>query len=94
MAHALLSPSSSHRWLKCPASVALSKDMPDETSEYAEEGTKAHRLAELYCLKEFAGKGAVVTARQRTEEENAEFRELWKSADEDMQTKAFYSFFL
>ncbi len=85
MAHALLSPSSSHRWLKCPASVALSKDMPDETSEYAEEGTKAHRLAELYCLKEFAGKGAVVTARQRTEAEGIEFRQLWSEADEDMQ---------
>ena len=86
MSHALLSPSSSHCWLKCVASVAMTKDMPDETSEYAEEGTKAHRLAELYCIKSFEGQGRIVKARQRTEEERAEFWDLWNSADEEMQT--------
>lgn len=45
--HALLSPSAAHRWRNCPGSVALTKDLPNESSSYAEEGTRAHRLAEL-----------------------------------------------
>ena len=44
--HALLSPSAAHRWRNCPGSVALTKDLPNESSSYAEEGTRAHRLAE------------------------------------------------
>lgn len=45
--HALLSPSSSERWINCPASVMLSLGIEEATSEYAEEGTCAHRMAEL-----------------------------------------------
>lgn len=44
--HAILSPSSAERWLNCPASVALCKDIPDETSVYESEGTLAHEFAE------------------------------------------------
>lgn len=44
--HAKLSASSSARWLACPPSVRLTEDMPEKTSEWAEEGTKAHRVAE------------------------------------------------
>lgn len=44
-AHALLSASSSHRWLSCFGSVALTRDMPDETSSYAEDGTRMHTAA-------------------------------------------------
>ena len=51
--HSVLSPSSSSRWLNCPASVVLSKDMPDEASPYAQEGTLAHTVAEqaAYCVR-------------------------------------------
>ena len=42
--HALLGPSSSARWLACPPSARLTEFMPNETSVYAEEGTKAHSL--------------------------------------------------
>lgn len=45
--HAELSASGCHRWLDCPASVVLTSGMAEESSPYAEEGTKAHRLAEL-----------------------------------------------
>lgn len=43
--HALLSPSSAHRWLACAASVAASQGIPDTPSEHALEGTLAHEIA-------------------------------------------------
>lgn len=45
--HALLGPSSAHRWLACPPSARLEEGMDDQGSEYAREGTLAHRLGEL-----------------------------------------------
>lgn len=48
--HALLSPSSSERWLNCTPSARLADAAGSKTSEYAEEGTTAHELAE-YALK-------------------------------------------
>lgn len=49
MAHATLSPSSAVRWMACPGSVRLTKDLPDSTSSFAAEGTAMHEVAEL-CL--------------------------------------------
>ena len=48
--HALLSASSSHRWLNCPPSARLCEKYEDTGSEYAQEGTDAHSLCE-YKLK-------------------------------------------
>lgn len=45
-AHAILSASSAHRWLKCTRSARLEETFPDSTSEAANEGTLAHELAE------------------------------------------------
>ncbi len=44
--HALLSASSSKRWLSCTPSARLEEQFKDEAggSVYAEEGTAAHRL--------------------------------------------------
>lgn len=50
MGHARLSPSAAERWFVCPGSVELTKDLPDETSPYAQEGINAHFLLE-HCLR-------------------------------------------
>ena len=52
--HALLSASSSHRWLNCPPSARLSETYADKGSDYAAEGTDAHTLCE-YRLKTALG---------------------------------------
>lgn len=51
--HALLSASASHRWLKCTAAPRYEAQFPNGTSSYAEEGTLAHSICELYALREF-----------------------------------------
>ena len=44
--HAVLSASSSSRWLACPPSAQLCAALPDTVTDYAREGTCAHELAE------------------------------------------------
>ena len=48
--HALLSPSSSSRWINCPPSAKLNAD-DDTGSSYAQQGTDAHSLCEYKVLK-------------------------------------------
>jgi hypothetical protein len=52
-AHALLSASASHRWLTCTPSVRLGEQFEETTSDFAEEGTLAHEIAELKLRKHF-----------------------------------------
>ena len=47
MAHAKLSPSGAHRWMRCPGSVVLEAQYPDRGSIYAREGSAAHELAAI-----------------------------------------------
>lgn len=51
-AHAVLSASGASRWMACTPSANLEKDIPDQTSEFAEEGTAAHELSEIFLLHE------------------------------------------
>ena len=52
--HALLSASSSERWLRCPPSARLCESYSDKGSNYAAEGTDAHELCE-YKLRQALG---------------------------------------
>ena len=52
--HALLSASSSHRWLNCPPSARLCEGYDDKGSDFAAEGTDAHALCE-YKLRKALG---------------------------------------
>lgn len=50
-AHSSIGASTCERWWNCPGSVKLIETLPPQpTSEYAEEGTAAHELAEV-CLR-------------------------------------------
>ena len=52
--HAVLSASSSERWINCPPSARLCEAYEDKGSDYAAEGTDAHTLCE-YRLKQALG---------------------------------------
>ena len=54
--HAVLSASSSHRWLACPPSALLCAKVGDTTSEFAMQGTDAHSLCEHKLKKSFGQK--------------------------------------
>lgn len=80
--HALFGASSAHRWLACPGSLLLEKDLPDTSSASAAEGTLAHELAELKARNYFnhldVSKKKITYAVKKMKE-----NELW---DDEMLT--------
>ncbi len=46
LGHAILSPSSAHRWMHCTPSAMLEREFDNKTSDAAAEGNAAHTLAE------------------------------------------------
>lgn len=55
-AHAVLGASGSSRWINCTPSAQLEQQVPgNTTSVYAEEGTLAHEISELYISNEVLG---------------------------------------
>lgn len=52
-AHAILSPSSAHRWMTCTPSALLETQFPDTTSSAAAEGTLAHEICEIKARQKF-----------------------------------------
>jgi len=59
--HALLSPSSAHRWLVCTPSARIEAEQPDRPSEAAAEGTLAHSISEILIRQEILGADAGIT---------------------------------
>jgi len=51
--HALLSPSSAYRWLNCPLAPRLEEKLPEKPSEFAKEGSLAHKVCEYAAKKRF-----------------------------------------
>lgn len=51
-AHSPLGPSSAHRWMACPGSVAATASIPDKATSYSIEGTAAHTLTEWARLRD------------------------------------------
>ena len=49
--HSVHSPSGAKKRFACPGSLAMEDGLPNESSEYADEGTAAHALAAM-CLKD------------------------------------------
>lgn len=72
--HALLSASSSHRWLHCPMLPRLEAEEPSKDTVYTQEGTCAHELAEIKLLYK-SGKiqKREFNKRLKTFKENAAF---------------------
>lgn len=49
-AHAVLSASGAERWMNCTPSARMEEELPEETSDYAEEGTLAHEISQTLLL--------------------------------------------
>lgn len=61
--HALLSASSSERWLRCPPSARLCESYEDKGSDFAAEGTDAHALCEYKLRRALGGIYDIDTVR-------------------------------
>lgn len=79
--HALLSASSSHRWLHCPPSARLCEGYDDKGSNFAAEGTDAHTLCE-YKLRDALG----MEAKDPTEDLS------WYDAEMEESTTGYAAF--
>ena len=66
--HALLSASSSHRWLNCPPSARLCEGYDDKGSDFAAEGTDAHDLTWYNSEMEECSNGYVSFVMELVEE--------------------------
>lgn len=87
--HAELSASSSSRWLNCTAAPRFEDNFPDETSEYAEEGTLAHQFSEVAAQYNFD----LITKRKK----NSQIKKLQKDPlykDEMLTTSEIYAQYL
>lgn len=83
--HALLSPSSAHRWLNCPLAPRLEAQLPEKPSTYAKEGTIAHSVCEITAKKKFK---KVKAAEYNKVIKKLKSDELWD--DEMLRTAELY----
>jgi hypothetical protein len=53
--HSTFSPSAADRWFGCAYSINATKNIPNESSKYAEEGTLAHSVCEAVFYEQYIG---------------------------------------
>jgi hypothetical protein len=63
-AHSKFSASGAEKWFNCSASVEISEGLPDKSSPWAEEGTKAHEVLEA-LMQRSLNVGANVASESR-----------------------------
>lgn len=79
--HAILSSSAAYRWLNCTASPRLEENVPESTSEYAEEGTLAHAICEAKISARLRGQNDdVILNKLRSSELYREEMEYYTDA--------------
>ena len=88
-AHAVVSASSFERWSHCTAAPRYEEQFPSGTTEYAEEGTLAHSVCELFGKKKFK---QISTRKFNSEIKKLQEHERWK--DEMLKTAEFYANYL
>lgn len=87
-AHALLSPSSAHRWLNCTAAPRLEEGIEDKGSDFAAEGTLAH----AFCAQKL--KGFLGLPTEAEEVEIADLYDDYHSGEMDEYTDAYVAIVL
>jgi len=95
--HSLWAPSSAYRWTKCPGSIILLKDMPEERSRASMLGTLAHKLAEWALLNDkenLPGPTIKRLAKEVEEESGAEAGSFLLSKEEIEELKTYVPLYL
>lgn len=83
--HAILSPSSAHRWLNCTPAPRLEARLPEKTSDFAREGTVAHSVCEVSAKLHFK---KIKKTEYNKIMKKLKAHELWD--DEMLQTAEIY----
>lgn len=88
--HALLGPSSAHRWLACTASPRYEEQFGEgKASVYAEEGTLAHKICELMVGVRFC-----LSSQGKMDRAMAQLKKQELYSDEMLRTAEFYTDYL
>ena len=88
-AHATVTASGYERWSHCTAAPRYEEQFPEESSVYADEGTLAHSVCELYGKKKFT---VMSTRKFNAELKKLKADPLWQ--DEMIKTAEAYIDFL
>lgn len=71
--HAKLSASGSHIWLNCTPAIRMSEGIPDKQTAFTQEGTIAHRLAELKISRRLGDMSGPEFTREVKEVNSSEY---------------------
>lgn len=84
--HALLSASSSHRWLECTPSATLEQSFEDQGSSFAAEGTAAHELSE-HKLRKYLKQRSKKPVSEYDSDELDEYTDIYVDYATELITK-------